>query len=141
MVNKESCYMVADIVEGKQEIVRRRTRYEVRGFNMGFYKFLDCNSPACIAGHAAVAAGVNIQNVGLGYIRESAKHFLGIEDDDTANELFAPTGSVASFIAGSPDLGNFITDYHAAAVLRHLGDTGIVDWSVGKYEKTANDVV
>ena len=74
-----------------------------------------CGTPACIAGHAAWLAG---QWSYEGTI-EDAKEWLGITWDH-ANGLFDSAPYVGEDLTPTPQ--------DAARTLRHLAETGEVDW-------------
>lgn len=54
--------------------------------------------------------------------------FLGT-NEEAANLLFMPNNQHANWIA-SPGEPRYVTRPHAVAVLRHMADTGKIDWSV-----------
>ena len=95
----------------------------------------ECGTPACIAGWAAVlyagdADEESIDNLGAAYrIHDAGAGALGLVGASTrppegprtmADELFTPQTLRLSAV----------TQHDAARVLRHLADTGRVDWSV-----------
>ena len=88
-----------------------------------------CGSPACILGHAHGMLHKTTTSIAKYYYRTFAAD-LGIHADK-ALELYAPINEFASFLAG-PSNPRWITKAHAVAVLRHLADTGEVDWRIGK---------
>ena len=94
-----------------------------------------CGTPACIAGHAALLAEPDGQMVAatercgphfkfsdgnIGYISQIAQTWLGL-GDWSADELFQgwPFGEDKE-----------VTAAQAAQVLRHLAETGEVDWDI-----------
>ena len=81
----------------------------------------DCGTPACIAGHAIDLAGQWSYNAAVW----DAVEWLGL-DNDQGHALFDP-------IPLSPD-DKDPTTQDAAATLRHLAETGEVDWSKGEIE-------
>jgi hypothetical protein len=85
----------------------------------------NCGTPACIAGWANF-----VQDDGDLYLGDisAAARWLGITRSQ-AGELFAPDENLCEE-DGPLFLWSDITPTHAAAVLRHLADTGCVDWSV-----------
>jgi hypothetical protein len=94
-------------------------------FDMGM--FIDthhtCGTAACIGGFAAIAAkGDKIKKV---FKSDKAPETIGQRfldlDDETAHDLFYPTGLEYGFSATAKD---------AIKVLEHLKKTGKVKWSV-----------
>ena len=119
-------------------------------FDMRYFAH-NCGSPACIAGHIAArmpredlipmsfyARGDLVRYVGdtrhpmAGVdIQESAAAYFGLNEFQ-ARRLFEPDAiNTSGFdVAAQPRDKEFITNKKAAAVLRHYGRTGKVDWSV-----------
>lgn len=120
-MNKENILAVADAIE-------RHTIPDL-GFNMGLIRGtadakypdksgFDCGTVACIAGWTnAVAGGEGV---------DAAGDYLGIEGDRLRSKLFYPD---------NPYLG--ATPAQAGRVIRHLAETGEVDWSVANYVATS----
>lgn len=113
---------------------------EAQNFDMRYWEF-NCGAPACIAGWARHLWGEEVGIYERFRARRPRRHYnapapraaaaaLGIRDVETAMRLFEPQGYPASFHA-EPGMANYVSSGHAAAVLRHLADTGEVDWSVG----------
>lgn len=96
------------------------------GFNMCNWTHT-CGTPACIAGWANFVR-TDDDGTFLGDMSAAAM-WLGITKSQ-AEELFAPDEDFEEE-DGPLFLWSEITPTHAAAVLRHLADTGRVDWSVG----------
>ena len=92
-----------------------------RVFSMHKYYF-DCGAPACIAGHAEVMAEEEYgKNFGVGnffHTPQNTADYLEL-GYDIATELCEPSGFGAL---------TRITPQHAAACLRHLVETGEVEW-------------
>ena len=82
----------------------------------------ECGTIACIAGWASRVSGDQSENPDHTY--EVAADFLGL-GALTANNLFMPTNGFVSL-----HQWNSITPAHAVAVLRHLAETGEVDWYI-----------
>ena len=92
-----------------------------------------CGSPACIIGHNAALHGRNVPPLitNLEVVAD-----LGITEDQS-EELTAPQHrDYADYWAHPGDPG-FITKDHAVAVLRHLADTGEVEWMIGAADDPA----
>ena len=89
----------------------------------------DCGSPACLLGHAHDMLRKTTLSIAKYYYTTFATD-LGITRDQ-AIELYAPNNDFACFLVGSWNC-RWITKHHAVAVLRHLANTGEVDWSIGK---------
>lgn len=81
-------------------------------FNMEVW----CGGPCCIAGHAAIMAGVHTE-IEANLVRQTAREWLGLEHRE-ASRLFMPALDRA-MMAKPPQ---------AASVVRHLKDTGVVAW-------------
>ena len=107
------------------------------GHEQGKFKMMDythwltdsCRSPACIAGWTCYIADGEVARPrgddGDG-VHERAADLLRIPDCK-ANDLFAPSRQVASYMAPLGAEGH-ISPARAAATLRRLADTGVVDW-------------
>ena len=102
-----------------------------------------CGAPACIAGWACWMASSGTDRSApvsiLGWISSNTAGsptlqisgtWLGI-GGTTKGFLFTPSSRFADWTAGPGELG-WVTPQHAAAVLRNLAETGVVDWRVGK---------
>jgi hypothetical protein len=85
------------------------------GFFMGNWRH-DCGTPSCIAGWAVHLAGIDCSR---SQVATKAADWLDLDIEDE-QELFDP-GHHLPYEA--------ITPQHAAKVLRHLAETGVVDWS------------
>ncbi|PZP62989.1 MAG: hypothetical protein DI604_28090 [Delftia acidovorans] len=115
-MNKERILALANLIEKQPHSAVE----EVSGFNMVSYVHA-CGTPACIAGWAVASEGTPsplahqpIQPTG---VSSRAAKYLGLEYPE-AEELF---------LGGVYDLDE-ITPAQAAACLRHLAETGEVDW-------------
>jgi hypothetical protein len=110
-MNTENIIALADLIEtlpqagfGSRE-----------GFFMGNWRH-DCGTPSCIAGWAVHLAGIDCSR---SQVADKAADWLDLYFEDEAQDLFEP--SHLPYEA--------ITPQHAAKVLRHLAETGVVDWS------------
>ena len=81
-----------------------------------------CGSPACLVGHGLALAG---QPLLVPDATEFFSNIYGVSDD-WATLLFAPSGKY-NFCRGIGIEGH-ITSHHAASVIRHLVEIGVVDW-------------
>jgi hypothetical protein len=129
VVNRENILKVAQAIE---DAARPEAEPEI-GFNMTMYvdRYAvsgsdrtghNCGTTACIAGWAWHIAKGRVPDEGSYYVREEGAEFLGLEvGSRTERDLFCPIDV--------PD--HALTPARAAAVLRHLAETGKVDWSVG----------
>ena len=77
-----------------------------------------CQSPACIAGHAFALFEPKLFANTIGSEYSRAKSALGLNRRRAA-DLFTPDG-----------LMDRTTNIQAARVLRHLAETGVVDWTI-----------
>ena len=85
----------------------------------------ECGTCACIAGHTIHLWGRGIQPSDF---KHDARMLLGLEID-IADELFEPCDHMeAWYFQDDPDDPAFISSHRAARVLRHLAETGEVDW-------------
>ena len=125
--NRARILQVADDVEANKD-------FWMIGFTHG------CGTPGCIAGHAKARAVAEwkesygeplVEMTVLAIppdaisIPEAAGRYLGIGQ---YHRLFFPkVGRVARFGA-LPGMKGFITKEHAASCLRHLAETGEIDW-------------
>lgn len=112
-MNKERILKLADVIEAtphKPEPKTKRPNSNLRGFNMASWH---CGTVGCIAGWA-------------GKIFDCHYAYAGEALDlpwATSDALFMAKGIHWSRM-------DQIKPAHAAAVLRHLAETGKVDWSV-----------
>lgn len=115
-MNRERIRELADVIEK----LPHTEIDDASGFNMGNYVHV-CGTPCCIAGWTvAVAKGWETITWRVAYYDVAANH-LGLTGQQ-AEDLFRPFSHVRL---------QDVTPAHAAAVLRNLADTGVVDWSVG----------
>jgi hypothetical protein len=118
--------MNTDRIRQLADVIERQPHTPITaesGFNMGNWEH-DCGNPACICGWANfVQNELNGTEHRIGS-PVHARNWLGLEMEQ-ASALFKPNGD------SSYETWEEITPTHAAAVLRHLADTGRVDWSVG----------
>lgn len=140
MVNKANVLRVADAIENAK-LAKRDIGFnmayvaERRGVYVSDKTGHNCGTVACIAGYSYAikhprksAAGIialEDRRVALedDTIIVEAREFLGLPRED-ANALFFPDDE-------NPDLRlDSLTVEQAVAVLRHLAETGEVDWSV-----------
>lgn len=144
VMNKENILRVADAIE-RGELVKRGIGFNMAQFaqpanpdRMEARDLIDgCGTVACIAGWAYAIRFPSAKPYRLIEIMERerkggdgfhhripdvAAEFLGLSERD-GRELFRSRGDLWT-------LSN-ITPAHAVAVLRHLAETGKVDWSVG----------
>ena len=124
---------LADVIEQQPD-----TSVEApSGFSMSDVRHY-CGTPCCIAGWALAAAGdTGPESMDLGNyvdVFTRAGNYLGLVGEQDM-DLFAPAYTVA--LLGDE---NHITARHAAAVLRHLAETGEIDWRIGRafLSETAN---
>jgi hypothetical protein len=85
----------------------------------------NCGAPACILGHAAYAAGVD-----MGVDREWGARYFGLSIQAAA-DLFLMSSknvSVSKPLLEAPWAFFRASREHAAACLRKLAETGEVDW-------------
>ena len=99
----------------------------IDAFSMAQF-YYECGTPACIAGWADFLWSAD--HTDDFHTGERARDILGLEED-LSHELFEP-----AFVYGEVDIGafdyekEFISPERAAAVLRNLANTGVVDWSI-----------
>ena len=94
-----------------------------------------CGTVACIAGYANVIATGEKNTSFLTDVEfDSAADWLGLDHYDADELFYAKTITESRWedgeIALAPRSLSSIDATEAVAVLRHLADTGIVDWSV-----------
>lgn len=122
-MNKDNILKVADAIE----------QHSIPGLGFNMRKYFcptdvdhnpdlsghTCGTTACIAGWAiAVRDGGNPTDFNGPWLYDAAE-FMGLwKDEQATKDLMLETN-------------NTITPAHAVAVLRHLAETGEVDWSVG----------
>ena len=120
-MRKDRIRKLADTIE-KCEAVYGDDQGGDYKFWMGEIQF-DCGSPACIAGWAEHIFGEDT-DFDLTYL-------LDISSSDEMELIEPRYKNHAYFPAVRSDHPGFITPQHAAKVLRHFAETGIVDWRVG----------
>lgn len=120
---KERLLYLADIVAAQEWTPASATS----GFNMGWW-FHPCGTPSCIAGFAAAESGMGgdipVEVRAIAWMTNSTINNAIVMLDcwpNTVGLLFAPKLYLPA-----------ITPARAAAVLRHLAETGEIDWKVGK---------
>ena len=100
-------------------------------FNMSSVVY-ECGAPACLIGHSDAMHGRSYGDRGR---NANLAVDLGITEEQ-ADELCAPERDHADYCVNPGDPG-YITKEHAAAVLRHLAGTGMVDWKIGAADDSA----
>ena len=117
-MNIERIRELADHVEKLKHVPYIKRAGGPGQFNMRGYTF-SCGTPACIAGHAVALFGGD-PDLSIG---EAAANALGINYEEDFHPLFEPP---------YPNLFPWskITPAQAARCLRHLADTGDVDWDL-----------
>lgn len=125
-MNKDRILALADLIEKQPHTVSLHGS----GFCMN-YVLHSCGTPSCIAGWAAweeEGRPKAVSTPDTGWSLEcKAQKYLGLatsveaELSDIAYSLFYPEGDRV-------DLYDNITPAQAAACLRHLAETGEVDW-------------
>jgi hypothetical protein len=91
----------------------------------------NCGTPACIYGHLVEMHQHKIDREVSGFAPSKAWErgceILGIAHD-LGCELFEPRQCAVAHWMAEPRTSSFITNAHAAACLRNLAATGVVDW-------------
>ena len=125
-LNIEVINQLADVIEQCEEVEQRLHKWGMVGpaFNMQKAHYR-CGAPACLIGHNASMHG-RTRTALFGNLEIADD--LGITEKQ-ADELTAPQHDYADYYV-NPGSQGFITKDHAAAVLRHLADEGVVDWSI-----------
>ena len=122
---------VADHIE-HLEWGERPGCFKMRNYTHGNER--SCRTPACIAGWTIALGHDNPADVWGEKIFDVARELLGISFSEGV-QLFMPMGTVASYIITDRESRAHISLARAAAVLRHLAYTGIVDWSIRPEER------
>ena len=119
-MNKERILELADLIEKQPH-----TEIDAdSGFNMLDFNHL-CGTPSCIAGWAVFQSNGNLEYVNS----EEARIALGLNRLQCEDLFFAWSSNLSL---------EDITPAHAAFTLRHLAETGVVDWSAYTSSKGAN---
>ena len=79
--------------------------------------FHNCETPACIAGHAVALSGELVDALDYGTMEETAASFMGISFSDASGMFEA-----------APLSNSEPTREDAVAMLEHFLETGEVDW-------------
>lgn len=144
-LNKEKLHKFADMIEQEKHVNFDNVdnpRDEMTGFNMGMV-FHTCGTPACLAGYmcaTAVSDGFlpvqDFMNGGTSaYLKAGAwMHDVPVEEYYREGTYYFNLFEPDSRIAGKN--WDDITPQDAAKVIRHLADTGEVDWSIIQEEPT-----
>lgn len=105
-------------------------------FEMNRYFKDNPEVPCCIAGHAVALfnpEALIANNDDEPMIEDAARQALDIVDEPViAVNLFHPDGDGVAWWADTPSEREFITKSHAVKTLRHLADSGTVDWKKTK---------
>ena len=121
MANSENCNIVADAIE-------KSSSYEQNCFS------LDCNTPACVAGHTVIV--LDKEFIGFGNKADGICYFRGNPDDPEMKSV----GGSAKFLLelddhqaedlfkANPLPDKIITQRIAAKVLRLLATDDVVRW-------------
>ena len=125
----ETINQLADRIEQCEE-VNMGAHQPLMGlaFSMEYNRY-KCGAPACLLGHQSAMYGRTKKEIN-NYTYIAFANELGITSRE-AVELYVPCNGFAYVIARPGEPG-WITKHHAVAVLRHLANTGEVDWSIGK---------
>lgn len=117
MVNKANCLYLAALIERQPHA----EAYDKHGFNMHAYNH-DCGTPSCICGFAfsLLHPGEDLRKVKEETVERVGAEYLGLDKWQTSG-LFYPD---------HPLQWCTITPQQAAATLRHLGETGQVEWQL-----------
>ena len=127
-MNVERIRELADVIE-KQPDANRND--EGLGFAMSDF-FHTCGSPSCIAGWASHLFMSDEQCPDFYSTDDVLADVLDIKISE-AIYLSCPENDWANAFALVGEPGH-VTPAHAAAVLRHLADTGKLNWYVGAYK-------
>ena len=118
-MNKENILKLADAIGAQED-----TYVEAKsGFCMREYFHDNCMTPCCIYGWADYLAAKEDNDVYEWMGIDSTWPYLG--------DLFKPTHTDAHYMDLPGDSG-YITAKHAARTLRHLAETGKVNWKITK---------
>lgn len=112
-MNNERILALADLIEQQPHT----TPGAPSGFSMASYQH-HCGTPACLAGWTVHTFCDGLDGLDNGLIRALARDRLGLSDG-VADDLFIYTDGLPL---------DAITPPHAAFTLRHLADSGEVDW-------------
>ena len=121
-MNKERIRHLADVIERQPDAQAKLGA----GFCMRKF-FHECGTPACIAGWAHALFSDPVDDA-LHFRASYSDEILGLSRRQ-GDLLFEPDNEHAYFGAVYGETG-YVSAKRAAAVLRHLADTGEVDWSV-----------
>lgn len=113
-MNVENICKVADAIER-----------EAGGVGLNMASLISwCGTAACVAGHAAIVAVGMKRAAAEVDILSAARDYLGLDYTTQGSPLFVPDG----WRENKDSIGAF-TPARAAAVLRHLANTGEVVWT------------
>ena len=127
-LNTEVITMLADRIEQCREVPFDEYTSDMdRAFTMCRSSY-ECGAPACIMGHVAA-----MDQETLGFVAAESTYdvsrALGITPEQS-HELCVPGHGHANYLRHQEEPG-WITKAHAVAVLRHLANTGRVEWEIG----------
>ena len=109
-MNKANILKLADHIEG----------LDLEEYDQSVFAH-DCGTPACIAGHAVFLAG-QWDQASVSRVARLARRWLGLQRSD------AESASVVLFDSHPLHPDETPSPQEAAATLRHLAETGEVDW-------------
>ena len=130
-MNTKLMHQVADTIE-RLEFGKEPGKFKMMDYTHWLVENnpASCYSPACIAGWTCFLADGSVPGDDSQSddhpVHVRAAELLGIRDV-TADLLFAPTG-YGAFYTAPPGNPGHISPARAAATLRRLADTGVVDW-------------
>jgi len=133
-MNKDRIERLADFIEKSETEIQMRREFEPPFLEQDPRSHpIECYTAACIAGFACAMGQANgelvIQSNDNHYMGIAAG-YLGIDPDgefDNVRDLFMPSLPRYRWSSGPEALG-YITKKMAVKTLRHLAQTGDIDW-------------
>ena len=129
-MNAKKILELADVIERQPTV---SSRFAGKGFRMADHRH-SCGTPSCIMGWASWMFGGDAVDV----VDDDAA-LRNIFSVDMQIDLTYPVYDYAT-ISANPGEPGHITASHAAAVLRHLAETGEVDWTVTEYTEAVEEL-
>ncbi len=130
---------ISDLIEHLENLSQVKPKDDI-GFSMTTFMAIEkphldssghrCETVACLAGHACLEKYKSISTAKYS-IKKEAKKFLGIDEDDVADNLFLDDPSLSKELDGISvqELQKKVTLKEAIQTLKIFRDTGKVDWS------------
>ena len=124
-LNTENINQLADHIEQCKEVTREDHRHSMGPSFTMRNTIYSCGAPACMLGHNQALHKRSVRCTPM----DTFANDLGITVTQ-AEELTCPADNNSADYRAPPGYWSYISKARAVAVLRHLADTGKVDWTI-----------